>query len=190
LRCGVLLTTPLNLAVYDYRGIPYGSWRHALTGIAYALLSLWAGWRLVRAGDCNRAAFACAALLALLLARFAWRRWQRWLRNRYRRDALQQLQALEQLHSNQASLLQPLARLLKSTALQLAPRREIASLSGEDWPLSLNMQTPRPVLSEQSCALLAEAQYRPCDSIEASSMEALAADVRRWIRMHREAEHA
>lgn len=123
-------------------------------------------------------------LLLILLGWYAWRRVRHWLRNRYRREALRALDGLEREHRQQASLLVPLSRLLKATALQMAPREEVAALSGEAWPLWLNIQVKQPVFTDTSCRLLSVTQYQSSTSADPDEIAELFRNARTWLIRH------
>ena len=72
-----------------------------------------AGWQLVLA-----LVFAAACFLA-------YRVWKKWMSNAYRRAALRELAGANDVSS--------VAEILRRTALAVAPREEIAGMSGETW---------------------------------------------------------
>ena len=132
--------------------------------------------------------------LALALILFtgwrAWLRWRHWQRNRYRAAALKQMQLLVAEHGEGPALLQPLAILLKATALQAYPREEVAQLSGEQWLNWLNQQTAAAKFSAASGNLLGRALYSGKQEIEPGLMQGLLQESSAWIRLHREAQSA
>jgi hypothetical protein len=81
---------------------------------------------------------AWLVVLALLVAALAWvaaRMFFRWRRNRYRREAAAELRAIESRLESRATqtAIAELPVLVKRVALQLAPRDQVASLSGPAW---------------------------------------------------------
>lgn len=68
-RCGSILTFPLNLAIAPPTGVPIGRIRYALTGSVYLLLCVWVVVRLMRGGlSFEQVYFPLACTIALLLA--------------------------------------------------------------------------------------------------------------------------
>ena len=122
------------------------------------------------------------ALLALLLAWRAYRGYQRWRRNRYRRQALAHLSSLGELPAGER--LPRLAALLKTTALAVYPRDEVAPLSGKAWLRWLEASTRTPVFSDSSGRLLCGAQYRADVPLEMGALEQLNREIAAWIRHH------
>lgn len=126
------------------------------------------------------------ALLLLYLARRAQRRWQYWLRNRYRATALRQLAEIMQASADTGSRLAALAGLLKATALQAYPRREIAALNGEAWLQWLNRHTAEQSFNAGCEELLVTGQYQQQLSLSPTQLSEFASAVAQWIRHHRE----
>lgn len=129
-------------------------------------------------------------VLLLLAAWRGWLRWRHWQRNRYRGASLRQLQQLAAEHGDSPTLLQPLATLLKATALQAYPREEVAQMSGEQWLSWLNQQTVTGTFSSTSRSLLSHALYSDTREVEGSLMQRLVQESRAWIRLHREPQRA
>ncbi len=126
-------------------------------------------------------------LLALLaLGRTAWRHWRRWQRNRYRGVALSELHYYRDESLPGGVRLGGIAALLKATALQAFPRRDIASLSGESWLEWLDDSTDTPVFSDPSRTLLQETLYRVGAPPQATDLARLCQESAEWIRGHRE----
>lgn len=68
-RCGSILTFPLNLAIEPPTGVPIGRIGSALTGSVYLLLCVWVVVRLLRGGlSFEQVYFPLACTIALLLA--------------------------------------------------------------------------------------------------------------------------
>jgi hypothetical protein len=128
-------------------------------------------------------------LLAMLLAATGyrlWKYWRYWRRNRYRAAALANLKRYRAENLAPEVELVRIAGLLKATALQVFPRQEIASLSGENWLQWLDESTERVIFSAPSRELLRDALYRgtaPDTTIDLATLCRESAD---WIRGHRE----
>ncbi|HEY4350394.1 MAG TPA: DUF4381 domain-containing protein, partial [Paraburkholderia sp.] len=111
------------------------------------------------------------ALIAIALAVLAvWAIWRRRRQQRYRRVALTELASIEallatsQVNSEQrASALAAIPRLLKRTSLAVAPRKQVAALTGDAWLAFLNRT--RGHFDARSGALLALASYAPPDQV-------------------------
>lgn len=115
-------------------------------------------------------AFVTLAALWLL-----WRAWAHWRANAYRREALQELAT--------ADTVAGVSEVLRRTALVVAPRSSIASLTGAAWPAWLAEHAPSPMPDLVSRALTTEA-YRPeASPKEISALREYAAE---WIRGHAE----
>lgn len=120
-----------------------------------------------------------AGIALLLLARWALLRWRRWQRDRYRREALARLAGLSGDAHHQVAAT---AVILKSAALAAYPRREIASLSGNDWLGWLEARGAR--FSDSSRRLLAEGQYHRRYEAAPAALEQLVAESSAWLRNH------
>ena len=134
-----------------------------------SLMPMTSGW-LILAG------WLLAGLILTVRHLFKLRR-----RNRYRREALALLKTIE----NEQDLCpvesaQRIAVLLKCTALAAYPRREVASLSANDWAQFLKDSANNDPQISDAAEMLAAAAYRP----DADGRE-LSAPARRWIRLHR-----
>lgn len=118
---------------------------------------------------------AVAALLAWLL----WRWSKSWRGNAYRRAALRELQ--------KARTPAAVAEVLRRTALDIAPRSTVASLSGEAWPAwlatGLSEEMPQAVRDQ-----LAAGVYR--SATEPAELTLLQDYARKWIQGHRLPETA
>jgi hypothetical protein len=136
------------------------------------------GWRLV------------AAVVLVLLTRMFWRRWQRWRFNRYRRVAVAQLRNILSQDQEPARQLSAISRLLKSTALQVYPRAEVAALSGEQWIAWLNTRVSEPLFPSGVSHLLGEAVFQRNAPVEAGDIEQLASTAQIWINRHAVPQHA
>ena len=136
------------------------------------------GWRYV------------ALVLLLLLAWRGWLLWQHWRRNRYRRAARARLQQLVNRYRNSAALLQPLAALLKATALQAYPRTEVAQLSGDNWLRWLDQHGNSATFSPSSAALLGKSVYQAHSNADSHQIQRLLLEAGRWIENHPGAEGA
>ena len=76
-------------------------------------------------------------------------------RNAYRREGLIRLEAMK----NDGSALGELPLLLRRSALQAAPRNDVAGLRGTDWINWLNASAGRPLFGEDDAVLLDELAY-------------------------------
>jgi len=133
-----------------------------------------------------------AVLLAAVLAVAGWLVWRRRRRQLYRRVALAELAGIEASlaalradAAQRASALAAIARLLKRTSLAVAPRDQVAALSGDAWLAFL--QRTRGRFDAKSGALLALASYAPAQQVAAISAEdtaALIGHARDWIEHH------
>lgn len=111
------------------------------------------------------------ALLGLIF--WAYRSWRQWQANAYRRVALEELSAAESIAD--------VSQLLRRTALKIAPRSVIASLTGRHWPdwLATCFAEPMP----ETCRLqLTEGGYA-C-AVSSSDLKALKEYAQRWIQSH------
>jgi hypothetical protein len=133
-----------------------------------------------------------AALLLLLGAAALWAAWRRHRQQRYRRNALRELADLEAGLAvaradplQRATMLAAIARLLKRTSLEIAPREQVAGLTGDAW-LSF-LQRTRGHFDARTGPLLALASYAPADQIANISPDdeaALIRHARDWIERH------
>lgn len=100
--------------------------------------------------------------------------WRRWRANAYRREALRKLKT--------AKTPAEIAELLRRTALALAPRAKVASLTGDTWAewlaSSVSDGMPRPVR-----LLLAGSVYDPATTND--DLALLRAYAKAWIERHR-----
>jgi len=141
--------------------------------------------------------YALALLLAGWSGRRLWHRTRRWLRNRYRREALRRLKGVQPLPN-----LEAINTLLKLTAMVASSRKEVASLTGQDWCLWLQSRTPEPIFSNSSIELLGKSIYQggtsdtahqidrqPENTLNQSALTALLDEVEGWILTHRD-DHA
>ncbi len=142
--------------------------------------------------------YVVAGLAMLFLLRYCFRLGYRWHRNRYRREALT---ALEQLAASATgdilgdpvdtpvngpldNLPAALSQLLKRTALAAFPRRDVASLYGDDWVAFLNQHCDKAPFSGAAALSLARGQYQPAVLIP-SERKALIDACRQWLINHR-----
>lgn len=114
---------------------------------------------------------ALAVLAALLWALVAFLRHRR--ANAYRREALRQLEGMDGDPARMASV-------LRRTALVAYPRREVATLVGEDWLHFLNASCPGVPFAGDAGQALIEGPYRG-----AERNADLDRQCRHWIKKHR-----
>jgi len=81
--------------------------------------------------------YVVLALAAVATAWLGFRYWRQWRANAYRREALRELKT--------ADTPAEIAELLRRTAIAVAPRQTVASLSGSDWVEWLTESTGQPV---------------------------------------------
>ncbi len=113
-------------------------------------------------------------LLVAVRARLSWRR------NRYRRAALAELIAIQTRAREGLTTAEPLAVLLKRTALAVYPREDVAHLYGAEWAEFLRTSCRRDRLVAKSADELATAAYR-----RDVDVAVLIGPARRWIKVHR-----
>jgi len=131
-------------------------------------------------------------LIGLLLIALTWlsyRSLQRWIKNRYRRAALTELQLLEEDTQNaekRDSSLRQLPVLLKRTALSAYSRKQVASLSGDDWYGFLNSQVTNPAFTDPTISLLDHLAYSTgnFNSVDSQAITALFEAIKHWLRHH------
>ncbi|MGF6772250.1 hypothetical protein P3T18_004738 [Paraburkholderia sp. GAS199] len=145
---------------------------------------------------------AVALLLMVVLAVVVWLLWRRHRRQRYRRVALAELAHIEASlvamqnvaadTGERARCLAEIPRLLKRTALAVAPRDEVAALSGAEWLDFLQRTHGRhgrhaSNFDSTGGALLTLASYAPTQQVAAISAHdaaTLIAQARDWIEHH------
>lgn len=135
--------------------------------------------------------FVAILLLAAVLL-IAWAAWRRYRRQRYRRNALQELAGIEaRLASGQtdpvqrAAMLAAISCLLKRTSLELAPREQVAALTGDAWLAFLRRTHGR--FDARTGPLLTLASYGPPQQVARISPDDAAALIRHardWIEHH------
>jgi hypothetical protein len=126
-------------------------------------------------------------LVVVLLAVQASRWVKRWWHNRYRREALKQLAAVQQQADMQLQdVVAVLPYYMKVTALQAYPRKDIASLSGNDWLLFLDAHYAGPSFSKGVGKKLLSVAYLPREQWQLDDQESntLIRMSRHWIAEH------
>ena len=115
--------------------------------------------------------FAIAAVAVTWSGLYIWKQWRA---SAYRREALRELRA--------ANTPAEIAELLRRTALAIAPRSQIASLSGDSWTEWLDSsgshRMPRPVRD-----LLAGSVYDP--ATQPTDIALIREYAETWIQRHR-----
>lgn len=115
-------------------------------------------------------------VIALALAAAAWAirgAWKRWRSNAYRREATRELASLD---SSAA-----IAELLRRTALAIAPRAEIAEMTGSPWLDWLARQCPEAMPDIVREQLTTGVYGRSALGNELGALRHYAA---RWIALH------
>jgi Domain of unknown function (DUF4381) len=135
--------------------------------------------------------FVAVVLLAALGVAL-WIARRRRAKQRYRRAALTELASIEaslaSAHADReqrANALAAIPRLIKRTALVVAPREQVAALTGGEWLAFL--QRTRGRFDARSGALLALASYAPPEVVAGISdgdAAALIGHTRDWIERH------
>lgn len=130
-------------------------------------------------------------LIVLLLMLFqAIRLVKIWWRNRYRREALRQLSDRGKGKKLQ-EVVALLPHFLKITALHAYPRREVASLSGEDWLRFLDSHYSGPSFLDGAGRNLLLVAYLPEEQwkLDKEQSETLLSMSRQWIATHKEVQN-
>lgn len=121
--------------------------------------------------------YVVMAIVALGALRTGWLVWQRWKANAYRRAALRQLESAKDVPA--------VAELLRRTALAVAPRTKVTSLSGEAWLGWLAERCAIPISDEVRQTLTVDIYAREASVTDsASSLDSTKAYVSRWIAEH------
>lgn len=137
---------------------------------------------------------AWLVVLAVLAAALMWgalRALRRRRRNRYRREAAVALRGIEARLASPATregALAELPVLVKRVALQLAPREDVAALSGASWLAFLDRTWPGGAFTAGPGRLLPEIAYGGPARLAAlpqGDADALVALLRKWIAGHR-----
>ena len=133
-----------------------------------------------------------AAIFLMVMGATLWVAVRRYRQQRYRRNALRELADLEAglAHARtdrlkRAALLAAIARLLKRTSLETAPRDQVAALTGDAWLRFL--QCTRGRFDARTGPLLTLASYAPPEQIANISHDdeaALIRHAREWIEHH------
>lgn len=128
-----------------------------------------AGWYLI-AG----LAF-CAAIW------IGWVNWRKYQRNAYRRAGLAQLN----LAADDPRVLRALPFLLRKSALDAAPRADVAGLRGSDWIDWLNQSAGRDLFLPNDAAQLEQLAYGRSPEALSDEMQHHLLDASRiWMRSH------
>ena len=123
--------------------------------------------------------FWLAVFVMIYGLRQGWRWLRHWYRNRYRREASAALAALADRDTGIAEI----NRLLKLTALAVFSRKQVASLSGDDWVNFLNTHCPAAPFSPQQGQWLALGSYRELQLDYAETRTLLQASTS-WVNLH------
>jgi Domain of unknown function (DUF4381) len=122
---------------------------------------------------------AVLAVVAFVLLR----RWHQ--RKRRRQRVFEQLSLIESAwteHRDALQLVRELSVLMRRAGISLYPRRDTASLTGDDWLAWLDGTSTHKGFSDGAGRLLAKAPYANSLDAEASDIEALIALCRNWLR--------
>jgi len=124
-------------------------------------------------------------VLIIFMSWQAFKKYQVWKMNRYRRDALKNLAELTAQYTHNTELIRALALLVKTTALQIYPRAEIAQISGENWLVYLNKQGPERAFSDLAIGCFGKAIYqKDLMTIDDAQRQQLISEVKHWLRTH------
>ncbi len=139
--------------------------------------------------------YVLTGLLLIALAWFSYRSLQRWINNRYRRTALTELQLLAEGIQNtekRNSSLRQLPVLLKRAALSAYPRKQVATLSGDDWYGFLNSQVNKPLFTGPVTGLLDNIAYSTGDlsAVDAQATTVLLDAIKHWLKHHQPANRS
>lgn len=121
-------------------------------------------------------------LIVLGICLGSWLLYRRHRRNAYRRQGVQQLIVINHQYAqdnNASEAITAINALLKSVALQAYPRRDIASISGEQWQAFLDSTAPGGSGFDLSAL---QAQYR--QETGDTDVQALILGARHWISRH------
>lgn len=125
---------------------------------------------------------ALGIIILGLIVWVGWRFWQKYQYNRYRREGLQRLRYFA-LHPSDII---ELPQLLRVSALNAAPRIEVASLRGRYWINWLNSSAGAKLFDDEDAKLLddlAFARFVP-SSIDNDTRQHLIEASKVWMRSH------
>lgn len=114
-----------------------------------------------------------AIAAAIITALIVWR-WTHWRANAYRRTALRELDS--------AQTVAAISEILRRTALVVAPRSTLATLTGSDWPAWLAASSPHPMPKQVGEQIEDSAYRKPQVTADIRALREYAAG---WIRNHR-----
>lgn len=124
--------------------------------------------------------YAVMGIVLLLFMSIAIMMWQHKRRNAYRAAALAELKQVGK--GPQAA--NRIAQILKRTALTIAPRNSVASLTGDNWVQWLNQTGNGVVFSETASKILSTDLYS-VEQADDEAIDALAHTAQAWITQHR-----
>jgi hypothetical protein len=133
--------------------------------------------------------FAWYVLLILMLAVIAQSLislFSRWRRKAYRRRAISRLDDIDFSDDGWRDSIQKLPLVLKATALDGFPRKQVAKLSGESWSDLLQQSCPESSFDNELAQCLEEVSYRGPEDWSFGKDKALAllAASRHWVLHH------
>jgi len=140
--------------------------------------------------------YVLGALLLAALVWLGWRWWRQRQANRYRSAAIRELAAIRSAFADPTRRVAELRRIqevLKRAALVAYPRRQVASLAGEEWLRFLDASYGGQGFTQGPGRLLPEIAYGPTQPLQALSeidRSELLALARQWVRDHRAADPA
>ncbi len=126
--------------------------------------------------------YVLGVILLILFIWYGWRKLQKYQRNFYRREGLRKLDTFT---NNPASIVE-LPFLLRGSALQAAPRVDVASLRGNEWIAWLNESAGSNLFEEYDAGLLDELVFAAFDkqSLDDKLSRHLIEASKIWMRSH------
>lgn len=123
--------------------------------------------------------------LLLVLVWLGWKLWLRYQRNSYRREGMARLNGM----ASDPQALKDLPFLLRRSALQAAPRKDVASLRGDDWLAWLDDSAGRKLFEQTDAEALDELSFAGENdrSLDDVSAQRLIEASKVWMRSHRAA---
>lgn len=128
-------------------------------------------------------------LIPLVLAAgcAVWRYWRSWCSRQPRRRAhraLLRIRTAYAAHADSQRLLQDLSGCLRRVALTVAPRSEVAALTGQDWLAFLDRHVSGQPFQAGAGRVLAEGPYQPAVDFDAEALLSLSEQVVEAMTRH------